>query len=204
MKENNQLLVSTKQLMKSVIIAFIIGSLVFITAILPAEYGKDPFGTGKLFGFDKLYNKENINQLNFKQIKLKDVGSKPDVIKPIEANNPAPAKQFEIIEDSIIVKIPAKKGIEYKFKMLKYGSTKYEWHSTNKEIVFLDFHGEVKEKNPPKNVFYESYTVAYSNNMGGTFTAPFTGKHGWYFKNLSDKEITITIKLKGQYQLFNK
>ena len=87
--------------------------------------------------------------------------------------------------------------------MLKYGSVKYEWYSQNKEIVFLDFHGEVEEENPPKEVFYESYTVAYSNNMGGTFTAPFKGKLGWYFRNLSDKEITIIIKLKGQYKLFN-
>jgi hypothetical protein len=202
MKNNNQLIVSKKQLLKSVIIAFLIGGFVFITAVLPAEYGKDPVGTGKLFGFSKLYIKENINQLNFKKIELKDVGSPINITKPLEANNPAPEKQFGLKHDSITVKIPPKKGIEYKVKMLKYGSTKYEWYSQNREVVFLDFHGEVEEKNPPKEVFYESYTVAYSNNMGGTFTAPFKGKHGWYFKNLSDKEITIIIKLKGQYQLF--
>ena len=203
MKTNNQLVVSKKQLLKSITLAFLIGVLVFIIAVLPAEYGKDPLGTGKLLGFDKLYTKEPNNQLNFKKIEFKDVGSSSKIIKPSEANNPTPEKQFDITQDSITVKIPAKKGIEYKVKMLKYGSTKYEWHSQNKEIVFLDFHGEVEEKNPPKEVFYESYTVAYSNNMGGTFTAPFKGKHGWYFKNLSNKEVTITIKLKGQYQLFN-
>ncbi len=203
MEKKNQLIVPKKQLIKSVCIAFLIGVLVFIVAVLPAEYGKDPLGTGTLFDFSKLYIKENTNQLNFKKIELKNVGSPSHITKPLEANNPAPEKQFDLIQDSITVKIPAKKGIEYKIKMLKYGSTKYEWYSQNKEIVFLDFHGEVEEKNPPKEVFYESYTVAYSNNMGGTFTAPFKGKHGWYFKNLSNKEITITIKLKGQYKLFN-
>lgn len=203
MEKNNQLVVNKKQLLKSIAIAFIIGGLVFVTAVLPAEYGKDPVGTGKLFGFSKLYTKERSNQLNFKKIEFKDVGSPSHITKPLEANNPAPLKQFDLIEDSITVKIPAKKGIEYKVKIRKYGSVKYEWHSKNKEIVFLDFHGEVAEENPPKEVFYESYTVAYSNNMAGTFTAPFKGKHGWYFKNLSNKEITITIKLKGQYTLFN-
>ena len=204
MEKNNQLIVSKKQILKSIVIAFLIGGAVFVTAVLPAEYGKDPLGTGKLFGFSKLHIKENTNQLNFKKIELKDVGSPSSITKPTEANNPASEVQFDNIQDSITIKIPAKKGIEYKVKMLKYGSTKYEWHTQNKEIVFLDFHGEVEEKNPPKEVFYESYTVAYSNNMGGTFTAPFKGKHGWYFKNLSDKEITITLKLKGQYQLFKK
>lgn len=160
MEQNNQLVVRKEQVLKSISIAFIIGILVFIIAILPAEYGKDPLGTGKLFGFSRLYIKENTNQLNFKKIALKDVGSPSNITKPVEANNPALEKQFDIIQDSITVKIPAKKGIEYKVKMLKYGSTKYEWYSLNKEIVFLDFHGEVEEKNPPKEVFYESYTVA--------------------------------------------
>lgn len=202
MKNKNQLIVSKKQLLKSIIIAFLIGGFVFLIAILPAEYGKDPLGTEKLFGFSKLYKKESVNRLDFKKIELKNIGSKPSIVKPSEANNPPPEKQLDIIQDSIIVKIPAKKGVEYKFKMLKYGSVKYEWYSQNKEIVFLDFHGEVERKVPSKNVFYESYTVAYSNNMGGTFTAPFTGKHGWYFKNLSDQEITIIIKLQGQFKLF--
>ncbi len=203
MEKKNQLVVNKKQLLKSIVIAFIIGGLVFVTAVLPAEYGKDPIGTGKFFGFSKLYTNENSNQLNFKKIEFKDVGSPSNIIKPLEANNPVPVKQFDLIQDSITLNIPAKKGIEYKVQIRKYGSVKYEWHSQNKEIVFLDFHGEVAEKNPPKEVFYESYTVAYSNNMAGTFTAPFKGKHGWYFKNLSNKEITITIKLKGQYKLFN-
>lgn len=203
MDKNNQLVVSKKQLLKSVIIAFLIGGFVFIAAVLPAEYGKDPLGTGNFFGFNKLHVKENANQLNFKKIGLKDIGSPSSIVKPSEANNPATEEQFNKKSDSITITIPAKKGIEYKVKMLKYGSTKYEWYSQNKEIVFLDFHGEVEEKNPPKEVFYESYTVAYSNNMAGTFTAPFKGKHGWYFKNLSDQEITIILKLQGQYQLFN-
>lgn len=203
MEKNNQLVVSKKQLLKSIVIAFIVGGFAFVAAVLPAEYGKDPLGTGKLFGFSKLYIKESSNQLNFKKIKIEDIGSPLSISKPLEANNPASEVQFDVIQDSITLKIPAKKGIEYKVKMLKYGSTKYEWYSQNKEIVFLDFHGEVEEKNPPKEVFYESYTVAYSNNMGGTFTAPFKGKHGWYFKNLSDKEITIIIKLQGQFKLFN-
>ena len=40
--------------------------------------------------------------------------------------------------------------------------------------------------------------------MGGTFTAPFKENTVGILKNLSDKEITITLKLKGQYQLFKK
>ena len=121
--------------------------------------------------------------------------------KPNEANNPAPEVQFSEREDIIKVIVLAKKGIEYKFKSLKYGSTKYEW-VTDKGIVYIDFHGEVKQKKPHKNVFYESYILAYSNNMAGTLTAPFEGKHGWYFRNETDENIIVTLKLKGEYELF--
>lgn len=208
MTTKNQSLNNKRKILKSIILAFFIGTIILLVAVLPAEYGIDLLGTGKLFGFSKLHNKEvemnktSTTGLNFKKITLNDVGSSTDILKPIEANNPPPKQQFLKREDVIKVIVPAKKGIEYKVKMLKYGSMKYEW-STTDQIVFTDFHGEVKQDNPPKDVFYESYTVAYSNNMGGTLTAPFEGKHGWYFKNLIDDDVVVIIKLKGEYELFN-
>jgi hypothetical protein len=208
MTTNNQTKLSKSQLLKSLLIAVVISAVVLFTAVLPAEYGMDPLGTGELFGFSKLYQDENISEvtkaessLNFKQLKMAKLGSPSSVAKPSEVDNPPPALQFPEREDTITVVVPAEKGIEYKFKSLKYGSTKYEW-TTDSGIVYIDFHGEVKQENPPQNVFYESYTLAYSNNMAGTLTAPFEGKHGWYFRNETTEAIVVTIKLKGQYELF--
>lgn len=196
------------QVLKSLLIALLIGTVVLVTAVLPAEYGIDPLGTGELFGFSKLYQGNNqtetidtASSLNFNKIKMEKLGSPQSTPKPSEANNPPPEVQYPNREDSIEVIIPAEKGIEYKFKSLKYGSIKYEW-ATDKGIVYIDFHGEVKQENPPKNVFYESYTLAYSNNMAGTLTAPFEGKHGWYFRNETNEDIVVTIRLNGQYVLF--
>ena len=207
MDTNKQPVLGKKQLLKSIGIALFIGVLVLLTAVLPAEYGMDPLGTGKLFGFGKLYQDDakttqaEISILNFEKIKLEKLGSPASVLKPMEYNNPAPESQFSQREDTLKVSVPAGKGLEYKFKALKYGSVKYEW-ATDQGIVYIDFHGEVKQADPPDNVFYESYTLAYSNNMAGTFTAPFEGKHGWYFRNESDQDIMVTIRLKGQYELF--
>jgi len=208
MTTNNQPNLNKGQLLKSLIIAFIIGAVVLLTAVLPAEYGLDPLGTGKFFGFAKLYqgneqteNNETYSNLNFKKLKMEKIGSPLSTPKPSEADNPPPEVQYREREDTIKVVVLAETGIEYKFKSLKYGSTKYEW-ATDKGIVYIDFHGEVKQENPPKNVFYESYTLAYSNNMAGTLTAPFEGKHGWYFRNETNEDIIVTIRLKGQYELF--
>ena len=203
-----------KQLWKSLFIAILIGGVVLVTAVLPAEYNIDPLGAGKLFGFSRLYVEDPVEEdetidapaasLKVKPLRITKLGSPPEVVKPEEANNPPPATQFPVQTDTIEVIVPARKGIEYKFKALKHASIKYDWSSSNNSIVYIDFHGEVKQDNPPANVFYESYTLAYSNNMAGTFTAPFEGRHGWYFRNDTQQEITVTLHLNGQYQLFDK
>lgn len=198
------------KIMRLLLISLILGAVVLVVAVMPAEYGVDPLGVGKVCGFNKLYAAEKTIAEDIKVevekvkkypfITMEEAGSKPSIPVPQEANNPAPKKQYAEREDEVEVSVPAGKGIEYKFDVLKYGKVKYEW-STGDNTVFFDFHGEVKEKKPVHPVFYESYTVAYSNNMVGTFTSPFEGKHGWYFKNLGDKDIVVKIRLKGQYRL---
>lgn len=207
---------SRKQLIRSVLIALIIGAVVLVTAVLPAEYNIDPLGTGKLFGFSKLYvddnaseetiqiNTDGARKSNFKKLKLQKLGSPPEVAKPIEANNPPPSEQYTEQSDTINVVVLPGKGIEYKFKALKHASVKYDWETNENQIVYIDFHGEVYQENPPENVFYESYALAYVNNMAGTFTAPFNGRHGWYFRNENKDTVTVTIHLLGQYKLFDK
>lgn len=226
------------KIIKLVIVAFLLGLLVLVVAVMPAEYGIDPLGAGKAFGFSKLHaapqpkeevadkpevvkvakvhkhgdgkahkhgdgkaHKHEASKVKvYPTLRMEQAGSKPNVAIPKEYYNPAPNKQYAERDDEVVVSLAAGKGIEYKFDVLKYGKVKYEW-SAGDQTVFFDFHGEVKEKNPVHPVFYESYTVAYSNSMIGTFTSPFEGKHGWYFKNIGKKDVTIKIRLKGEYKL---
>ncbi|VAW15345.1 hypothetical protein MNBD_BACTEROID03-837 [hydrothermal vent metagenome] len=214
MNDSNQPIMNKKQLLKSVLWAFIIGAIVLVTAVLPAEYNIDPLGTGNFFGFSRLYIDDTSKDItestsitvrtNVELLKLKKLGSPPSVPKPIEADNPPALEQLVIRNDTIEVIVDAEKGIEYKFRALKYGSVKYDWNTSDNAIVYIDFHGEVYQKNPPEEVFYESYTLAFSNNMAGTFTAPFEGKHGWYFRNKNEKDVTVTLHLQGQYELLEE
>ena len=210
MTTNDHTVMIKKQLIRSVFIALLIGIVVLVTAVLPAEYNIDPLGTGELFGFSRLYaqpaedeSKLQTVQLNFKKLSIEEIGSGPDVPVPAEVDNPPPPQQYNVREDNnITVLVKAGKGIEYKFKMLKYGKTKYEW-LTDGSILYSDMHGEVLLENPPEEEYFESYTEAYSNNMTGTLTAPFEGIHGWYFRNKNKEDVIVNIKLKGQYQLFD-
>ena len=207
MSEINHHIVEKKEIIKAVLFALVLGIVILVSAVLPAEYGIDPIGTGKLFGFSKLYVPEDAPDglatttgKTFPLIKMEKAGSGPEVKRPVEADNPIPEKQYAEREDTVEVIVPAGKGIEYKTYMLKGGKMKYEW-KTNDGTVYLDFHGEVKQAKAVNDVYFESYTLAYSNNMVGTFYAPFEGKHGWFFRNNENKDITVTLKLKGQYSM---
>ncbi|WP_313410968.1 hypothetical protein [Sphingobacterium multivorum] len=203
MAEITHQILDKKSIVKQVVIALVIGAVLLVSAVLPAEYGIDPLGLGKATGFSKLYvggaNTETLASQPHKVLKLENVGSGFEVPKPAGADNPAPATQLSERTDEISVIIPAGKGLEYKVNMLKYGSFKYEW-ITDKGELYFDFHGEVKGNSN----YFESYTIAYSNNMVGSFIAPFEGPQGWYFKNNSNEDITVKIRLKGQYSLKNK
>ncbi len=199
-----------KQIIKATIISILIGAVLLVVAVLPAEYGMDPTGAGELFGFSKLYVPEEAGETNLEAmattfstplIKLEKAGSGPDVERPVEADNPAPTTQLNSREDETEVIVPAGKGIEFKINMLKYGKMKYEWTTSNGEILYFDFHGEVKQEKEVKEVYFESYTIANANNMVGTFLAPYEGKHGWFFRNTTNKDVVVNLRLKGQYDL---
>jgi hypothetical protein len=209
---NSQPNLSNSQIKKLTLIALISSLVIGLIAVLPAGYGKDITGLGKLLGFTRLYQdhkevdakiaeKTATNSPIFKEITLTNVGSGPDTKKPQEANNPAPETQYETRTDSVKITIPADKGLEYKIAVLKYGQVKYAW-KTNGETLFFDLHGDVKT-NQPNTDYFESYSVAYANNMAGSFIAPFEGKHGWYFKNKSENDVEVTLHLIGNYQIIS-
>jgi hypothetical protein len=93
--------------------------------------------------------------------------------------------------------VPAGEGIEYKFRMNQHDKLFYEW-ITDGEPLYFDLHGE-----PEGNTtgYFESYAIATLDSMEGSFTAPFTGSHGWYWKNTSTKPVAIQLIVNGQYQI---
>jgi hypothetical protein len=166
--------VSSKTLIKASIAAALVALLALIIFILPAEYNIDPTGIGKQIGVTKIADASNP--------------------EPIEGASSLgiSSNEFQTIE----VIIPAKRGIEYKFEMQKYEKMTYEW-MTDGQALHFDLHGE---PTGDKSGYFESYAIAKIDEMKGSFTAPFAGSHGWYWKNTSDKPVAIQLLVKGQYK----
>jgi len=167
-----QHVVSTKTLVKSTIAATIIAAVVFVCFILPAEYNIDPTHLGHKLGLTALAHHEDEPTL-------------------AAQGTAAPEQGQQVIE----VTVPAGKGIEYKFQMNQHDKMTYEW-LTDGEPLYFDLHGEPEGDTTG---YFESYAIATLSEMKGSFTAPFTGSHGWYWKNTSDQSVAIQMIVKGQY-----
>ena len=167
--------VSNKTLIKASISAVIVAAIVLVTLILPAEYNIDPTGIGKNLGLTVLATAGEEQQ--------------PTTSLTVEKGT----DEFQ----TIVVTVPAGRGIEYKFYMKQYEKMTYEW-LTDGEPLYFDLHGEPEGDTTG---YFESFTIATSNEMKGSFTTPFAGSHGWYWKNKTNKPIAIQLKIKGQYEV---
>ena len=168
-----QHVVSSKTLIKSTLAATVVALIVFVVFILPAEYNIDPTHIGHKLGLTALAH--------------------TDAVTPKAVTSASPEKSQQVIE----VTVPAGKGIEYKFHMQQHEKLTYEW-LTDGEPLYFDLHGEPEGDTTG---YFESYGIATLAEMKGSFTSPFTGSHGWYWKNNSDAPVAIQLIVTGQYEV---
>ncbi|NVJ97283.1 MAG: hypothetical protein HWE25_03965 [Alphaproteobacteria bacterium] len=177
MTDDHQLL-STKNLLRGTVAAAVFAGIALVTVILPAEYEIDPLGTGKVLG-------------------LTDIAAAVDTADVTFAVAVENSQAFPEREDTIEIPIAAGKGLEYKLHMLPGATVQHEWTVDGGELYY-DFHGEPQGDTTG---YYESFAIATSSGMSGLFYAPWEGSHGWYWKNKTDVAMTITLKLKGSYEI---
>ncbi|MBO1895782.1 hypothetical protein HNW13_008335 [Shewanella sp. BF02_Schw] len=164
--------VSSSTLIKATLSAIVVAAIVLVTLILPAEYNIDPTGIGHKIGVTVLAQT-----------------AEPEEPKSAVAGS----DKFQVID----VIVPAGRGVEYKFDMQQFEKMTYEWN-TDRGPIFFDLHGEPEGDT---SGYYESYVIATSAEMKGSFTAPFAGSHGWYWKNTSTQPVTVKLLVKGQYKV---
>lgn len=203
------LLSSASQLARAIGIALLVAAVILVAAVLPAEYGIDPTGIGRVLGLTDMG--ELKQSLAEESAADKAAHTEPRVqaaaapaapeVKP--AATPAPAAEAPAKEaatgqqHTMTVKLKPGQGAEIKLTMRKDASVRYEW-STEGGPVNYDTHGD--PVNAPKN-FYHGYGKGRNTaSNSGTLQAAFDGTHGWFWRNRSNNEVTVTLKTSGDYQ----
>jgi hypothetical protein len=186
MMNENQITIegpSKAALAKATGIALLIALILLFTAVLPAEYGYDPLKTGKALGLT------GISQAPEKAVK----GAAPT---PVAGQSVYTAQPRIYKVDSEDFQLRPNEGVEMKYHMQKGAGMVYGWKADGK--LTFEFHGEPDVK--PNKDYFESYEL--DDKIGkeasyGSFTAPSTGIHGWFFKNKTDKDVQFHLTVAG-------
>src|SRR5579862_8135535 len=174
---------SKAALAKATGIALLVALLLLFTAVLPAEYGYDPLKTGKALGLTGIA-----------QTEVKAKGAAP---------TPAPGQTGVYTSQPRIYKVDSEDfqlrpgdGVEMKYLMQKGAGMVYGWKADGK--LTYEFHGEPDVK--PNKDYFESYEL--DDKIGkeasyGSFIAPSTGIHGWFWKNNGKKDVSFHLTVAG-------
>ncbi|MHB1260130.1 MAG: hypothetical protein ACYC2H_00295 [Thermoplasmatota archaeon] len=95
-----------------------------------------------------------------------------------------------IRQDTLNLTIPARGQIEFKAAMSEGANLTYDWTATGE--LNYEFHGDSGD-------LFQSHGRGTSDRASGDFTAPFTGRHGWYWQNPGATDVQVTLKLRGEY-----
>jgi hypothetical protein len=167
---------TSRRLNRAVLIAMATAAVIVTTTVLPAEYGVDPTGVGRVLGLTQMGEMK--------------VGSKAPtgpVKGDVITETPDGGKRVQIVL--------APYGLrEVKAEMEAGTEMAYEW-STNGGAVEFDFHGDPTVKSPSGAP--PSYETGTKASATGTFKAGFAGHHGWAWKNLTAKPVIVTAIVKG-------
>ena len=184
---------SKGKLIRSIVIAACAAAALLVTVILPAEYGVDPTGMGKVLGLKNMGEiKQQLAQdaEAEKTLEIQNAVSEK-LPEKIQAAPTPPASSLWTDETSVTLKPGA--AAEVKLIMAKGDTADYEW-TVDKGHLNSDLHTD-----DVKGEAY-SYKQGRAETLNtGDFTAVSDGAHGWYWRNRSPENVTVTLKVKGDY-----
>jgi len=174
---------SRRALVKAMALALALAALLLVTVVLPAEYGVDPLGTGEALGLTAL--------------------SAPALapIPPPEGETLAPVPMGAVALypgeykfDAREITLGPYEYVEFKYHLARDATMLFSWTASGD--VVHDFHGD--PDGAPADAA-QSFDKAPRRRADGSFTAPFTGIHGWYWENPGADTITIRLHTAGFY-----
>ena len=169
-------------LAKAAGVSLLVAAVLLVTVVLPAEYGIDPFGVGGALGLATL--------------------SQPLApVPPPEGDTLAPVQEGlvalypgEYRYDSREFVLGPYEYLEYKYRLAENATMLFSWTASGD--VLHDFHGD--RDGAPANEA-QSYDRQPRRRADGSFTAPFSGIHGWFWENPAGTTITVRVTTAGFY-----
>ncbi|MFO8045090.1 MAG: hypothetical protein R6U30_04375 [Halomonas sp.] len=209
---------STGKLTRSTLAAAVVAAALLVTLVLPAEYAIDPTGAGRLLGLTEmgeiklqLAEEAELDREASQAASTSSGEADPMASSTSAQDEPqreasqavadASSSQEEAPElseavatwrDEVSFTLTPGEGTEYKMTMEKGAVATFAWISEGGAINF-DTHGDGNGN-----------SISYQKGRGvpedaGELEAAFTGNHGWFFRNRNDNEVTVVLRIDGDY-----
>lgn len=175
---------SARTLVKATAIALVVAGVLLVTVVLPAEYAIDPLGTGEALGLSALSGT-----------------AVPEPVPPPQGAKVAPIQEGPIAIYPAEYKFDSREFVlgpyeyvEYKYHLEQGATMLFSWNANGN--VIHDFHGD--PDGAPSSAA-QSFDKTARRQVDGSFTAPFSGIHGWYWENPGGDTITVRVTTAGFY-----
>jgi hypothetical protein len=182
------------------VLAIVVAAIVLVVAVLPAEYGIDPTGIGRALGLLEL------NAPASRTIEVKDPLAGNEGVREVEIpafNEPVPlpnpavhqAEDRPIQTRTMTIRLEGNQETEVKTVLRTNKVIVYHWQSEGGP-VYCDLHGHDPAAGSEFFVRYREDQEG-ATDVTGSLVAPFDGEHGWYWLNINETPVTITLTVTG-------
>lgn len=210
---NRAELPSARQLLRSTLVAAAVAGVLLVTVVMPAEYGVDPTGVGRVLGLQAM----GETKMALAREAAETAGAPSGAATRNPGAPPAAAAAAAVAApgsasasvdtggagkrtDEISVLLKPGQGTEIKLDMRQGEKVAYRWEVTD-GVVNYDAHGD-SDGAAPVSHSYKKGTRAQRDE--GTLEARFDGKHGWYWRNRGKERVVVTLRTQGQYSAIGR
>ncbi|HMN94073.1 MAG TPA: transmembrane anchor protein [Hydrogenophaga sp.] len=192
---------TSRQLLRSTVIAAVSALVLLVTVVLPSEYAIDPTGVGRALGLTQMG--EIKTRLAQEAAEDAAGASVVAVLAPAAESAAAPGSASASVvpasaepaagwRDEISFVLRPGEGTEIKLTMQTGEKATYAW-TVEGGVVNYDTHGD----GGGRSISYEKGRAVPSDE--GELVAVFTGNHGWFWRNRGQADVTVVLRTGGAY-----
>jgi len=168
---------SKAAIVRAAFIALAVALVLLFIAVLPAEYGIDPLKTGALLHLTGISQSDSGGRA---------IPAGSGIYKPEPGTYKIDAEEIGLHPGE---------GFEIKYHMQKGATMIWAWKADG--LLQFELHGEPDVK--PKPDYFESYLLDKigKRESYGSFIAPTTGVHGWFWQNKTKDDVRMHLSVSG-------
>ncbi len=187
---------SSAQLLRSTVIAALSAIVILVAVILPAEYGIDPTGVGKVLGLKEMGDIKR----ELSEEAARDHGAQ-------SRTDPRPIF-FDRVFDALVGTAHAKEKTAWtdtvRFDLAPGATHELKLTMKKGDVAEFDMAVEGGRVNFDLHAHGKGQSITYEKGRGSTgskgrIEAAFDGEHGWFWRNRDKSALTVTVQLRGTY-----